>query len=501
VNTQGIETLKAVARRSLWLIALLVILGIVLMNVLRHAQGPEYQASARVILSPTDLSQLFSGSSAYVDPDLLDQTEKALARSPQLFTDAARTSDVGSAGDLRSATSVSKDGTTITFTATTDNGGTAVIIANTVARKYPSFRAGVASAAIENAIRQVQSQLDSSGTTRPELVDQLNRLKVLKTLTSGNVLLVVPAGGADKTRPAPVRDSIIGALIGFFIAMILIALREAVDTRVRSAEEVEETLEVPVMGTVEVLPRRSGLVTGGKQSERFGDMYALLAANVAQEPTNRGPMVIAVTSATAQEGKTTTASNLAAALARRNKKVVLVDLDTRKPAIGKVFQIPQDAPGLEEIFRRRKINPSSLMWSVSANGAPGAARPLRLDRTAAAAELAKNGAGIGSLRILPLRAAVRGGISGHVDLLQAVLATVGKDNDYVVIDTPPALALPNVTEIAALLDEVIVVVRHGRVTRRSLSALNRLHRGWHEVKTNAVLVGVPRQDSYSYYEQ
>jgi Mrp family chromosome partitioning ATPase len=273
-----------------------------------------------------------------------------------------------------------------------------------------------------------------------------------------------------------------------------------VDTRVRSAEEVEEALEVPVVGTVEVLPRRSGLVTGGKQSERFGDMYALLAANVAQEPADGGPMVIAVTSATAQEGKTTTASNLAAALARRNKKVVLVDLDTRKPAVGKVFQIPQDAPGLEEIFRRR-INPASLMWSVSANGTPGAARPMRADRAAAAAEIGANGTGVGTLRILPLRGAVRGGISGHVERLQAALEAVGKNADYIVIDTPPALALPNVTEIAGFLDEVIVVVRHGRVTRRSLSALNRLHRGWHEVKTNAVLVGVPRQDSYSYYEQ
>jgi Mrp family chromosome partitioning ATPase len=499
VNTQGIETLKAVARRSLWLIALLMILGIVLINVLRHSQGPEYQASARVILSPTDLSQLFSGSSAYVDPDLLDQTEKALAGSPQLFNEAARHSNAGSAGELRSATSASKDGTTITFTATTDNGGTAVAIANAVAREYPKFRAGVASAAIQNAIQQVQSQLDSSGTTRAQLVDQLNRLKVLKTLTSGNVLLVVPARGAGKTRPAPVRDSIIGALIGFFIAMILIALREAIDTRVRSAEEVEEALDVPVVGTVEVLPRRTGLVTGGKKSERFGDMYALLAANVAQE-SGDGPMVIAVTSATAQEGKTTTASNLAAALARRNKKVLLVDLDTRKPAIGKVFQIPQDAPGLEEIFRRR-INPSSLMWSVSANGTPGAARPVRTDRAAAADAVGTNGSGAGSLRILPLRAAVRGGISGHVERLQAALASVGKDNDYIVIDTPPALALPNVTELSGFLDEVIVVVRHGRVTRRSLSALNRLHRGWHDVKTNAVLVGVPRQDSYSYYEQ
>jgi Mrp family chromosome partitioning ATPase len=77
----------------------------------------------------------------------------------------------------------------------------------------------------------------------------------------------------------------------------------------------------------------------------------------------------------------------------------------------------------------------------------------------------------------------------------------GKNADFVVIDTPPALAMPNITEIADFVDLAIVVVRHGRVTRRSLTALNRVHRNWADVKKNAVLVGVPRQESYSYYEQ
>jgi Mrp family chromosome partitioning ATPase len=498
LNTQGIETLKAVARRSLWLILLLVVVGTVLMNVLRHSQGAVYQASARVILSPTDLSQLFSGSSAYVDPNLVDQTEKALASSPQLFVDAAKrwAGTLGSASVLRGSTGVSKSGTTIAFTATSVEPTLAVNIANAVARAYPRFRAAVTSAAIQNAIQQVEAQLKTSQTTRADLVDQLNRLKVLKTLTSGNVLLVEPARGAQKTRPAPVRDSIIGGLLGFFIAMILVAVREAVDTRVRSEEEIEDALDVPVVGTVEALPRGTQLVTGSKKGERFGDMYALLAANVAQESGSR-PTMIAVTSATAQEGKTTTASNLAAALARRNKAVLLVDLDTRKPAVGRVFQIPHDAPGVEELFRH-KVSPAAFTWNVSLNGSAVSVSPSRLARSQ---DEGGNGKPGGSLRILPLKAAMRGGISGHVDRLKSVLSSLGEENDYVVIDTPPALALPDVTELAKLVDMVIVVVRHGRVSRRSLTALNRLHRSWLDVKTNAVLVGVPRQDTYSYYEE
>jgi tyrosine-protein kinase len=497
LNTQGIETIKAVARRSLWLIVLLVAAGAVLMNVLRHAQGPAYEASARVVLSPADLSQQFSGSSVYVDPDLIDQTEKALASSPQLFGAAARRwgGSLGVASNLRDATSVSKTGTTITFTATSSDQDRAVRIANAVAHAYPAFRAGVAGAAIETAIKQVTAQLGTSGATRADLVQQLNRLKVLKTLTSGNVLLVEPATSAVQTRPALVRDTLIGGLLGFFVAMILIAVREAVDTRIRSEEEIEEVLDVPVVGTVETLPRHMRLVPGGRQGERFGDMYALLAANIAQETGSR-PTVIAVTSATAQEGKTTTASNLATALARRNKDVLLVDLDTRKPAVGKVFQIPNDAPGIEQTLTHR-INPASLTWVASLNGAVNVT-PSKAETPRSPA---RNGHREGSLRVLPLRSSLRSGISAHMERLESVLSTLGKDEDYVVIDTPPALALPDVTELAKFVDMVIVVVRHGRVSRRSLTALSRLQRGWDDVKTGAVLVGVPRQETYSYYEE
>ena len=237
------------------------------------------------------------------------------------------------------------------------------------------------------------------------------------------------------------------------------------------------------------------LVPGGRQGERFGDMYALLAANIAQETGSR-PTLIAVTSATAQEGKTTTASNLAAALARRNKNVLLVDLDTRKPAVGKVFQIPHDAPGIEQILTR-KVNASSLTWVASLNGAVN----VTPSRASAPTGLTRNGNREGTLRVLPLRSSLRSGISAHMERLQAALSTLGKDEDYVVIDTPPALALPDVTELAKLVDMVIVVVRHGRVSRRSLTALSRVQRGWDNVKTSAVLVGVPRQETYSYYEE
>ena len=500
MRTEGIETLKTVARRSGWIVVLLVVFGAVAMTLMRRSEGPQYQASAKVILSPVDIAAAAAGVSQYVDPQILDQTETALANSPQLYDSAAQRlgGTLGDGKELKSATSASKDGGTITFSASGSDPNRVVTIANAVAHAYQPWRAKITSAAVQKAMSQVQAQIAASKTRDPALVDQLSKLKTLKDLAYGNVLLVEATDSAAKTRPRPLRDGLLGAFIGLFVAFIVVAVREAVDTRVRSEGEVEDLLNVPVLGAVETLPRRTTVVAFGRHRERYGDMYALLAANLVQANKGANNVVIAVTSATAEEGKTTTASNLAAALATRNANVVLVDLDSRKPSLAKLFHIPDEAPGIEQIVSQ-SAKPEEAMWTVSINGgrsgiAAGYASQVE-------GQPATNGAErVGSLRVLPLGRGGKGAGGLRASRLQPVIASLKKQADYVVIDTPPALSMPDMTEISELVDVVLIVVRHGRVSRRSLSALTRIQRNWPASSVAAVLVGTPpHEEGYAYY--
>jgi Mrp family chromosome partitioning ATPase len=501
MSSEGVETLKLVARRSLWIVVLLVILGAAMMTAIRQRQGPEYRANARVVLSPVDLAAASAGFQGYVDPALVDDTERRLASSRQFFAHVATETDgsLGSASELRGATEVSKADATVTFNVVGSDENLVVRIANAVAGRYPDWRAEVSGNAIRRAIDQVEAQLNSEQTRDPRLVDELNRLKVLETLTAGNVLIVELARSAVKTRPSPMRDAIIGAFIGLFVALLVVAAREAIDTRVRSEGEIEDLLNVPVVGTVEVLPRRTKLVAGDRRNQRYGDMYALLAASIVRTK-EEGRAVIAVTSATAEEGKTTTASNLAAALARRNADVLLVDLDSRKPSLARLFKIPQTAPGIDEVIDR-KVSPERAMWTVSLNGRSLSAFPYRSPADGQSAAEGNGGpASTGSLRVLPMRPAAKDGMVQRSPRLRPMIAALRKKADYVLLDTPPALSVPDMTEIAQLVDMVLIVVRHGRVSRRSLNALTRLHRSWPDVQLVAVLVGTPRhEDSYAYY--
>src|SRR5881394_3072353 len=105
MRSEGVETLKAIARRSAWIVVLLVALGIFAMTLVRKHEGPLYSATSDVILSPLDVAAA-AGINTYVDPQLVDATEQALADSPQLFDRAASNAggQLGSGSEFRSAT-------------------------------------------------------------------------------------------------------------------------------------------------------------------------------------------------------------------------------------------------------------------------------------------------------------------------------------------------------------------------------------------------------------
>lgn len=484
-------------RRSIWLLVFCLVAGVVSVNLMRQQQGELYNASAEVILSPTDLAGSVVGSN-YIDPDRLDATEEALANSRELYERAARSAGgaLGTGSELQDATSVSQSGTSITFTAESSDSDGAVGIANAVAASYPAWRAEVSGAAVDRAIAQLRTQLQTRND--PELRDQMARLDLLKTLTAGNVLLVERAQGAGKVRPDFVRDSLAGLLLGLLVGLITVGIREAIDTRVRSETEVEELLEAPVVGTVERLPGKSKLVVLGRHGARFSDVYGLLAATVVQR-AGEGGSVIAITSATAQEGKTTTAANLGAALAKRNSNVVLVDLDSRNPALATAFGLPPSPVGTAEVLARR-VDAREVMREISLNGRAtrsATRRPNAPSENTSSVLTSSNGSG--SLRLLPASRAWDDGVVPYRASLRDLVNDLREQADFVIIDTSPALSTADASEIAKVADMVLVVVRQGRVSRRILTELSRLIRTWPPVSVNAVLVDTAGRDEYAYY--
>jgi len=505
-NTGGIEELKAVLRRSSWLILGVVVVGILAMNLVRQVRGPQYVAHARVVLNNTDLSSAALGiNPAYQDPNRQDQAQQNLVTSPELYSYAAQRvgGSLGTGTDLMSKTSVTVTNNVVNFSAKTSDGKRSQLVVDAVATAYPLWRARVSGRVLDSAITQVRDQISRFGKT-PDLASQLQQLQVLKVLNSGDTLFVEQATSATKTAPKPVTDSLLGGLIGLVVALLIVGARELFDTTVRTEADVENALEVPVIATIESLPRRLRTSVLGSHAGRFNDEYELLAAHISQIfDGHEGPVRLAVTSALPGEGKTTTASNLAVALSRRGTSVILADFDLRKPAVSEFFEIPRAAAGVTELLAG-VADVQSVLWRVAPNGErSGIDRESRLatmPRTkkagAATGELTQSADAL--LTVMPGGVARRGATPRFAKL-PALLDSLPTAADFVVIDTPPALVVAGMAELAQSVDGVIVVVRHGFVHRRRLRALGRQALSWRTRILGAVMNDSPGEEGYLGY--
>jgi Mrp family chromosome partitioning ATPase len=508
MRPSGAEALKAAIRRSLPITLALVILGAIAVNTIRQLEGPRYEASARVVLSTTDLGTSLTGTQpAYVDPQRTIDTALALARSPELYDRAAGDGEeLGTAASLRAATSVSggEETDVIAFTAKRDTPEASVETVNAVADEYIAWRSEISGDAVGRAIEQIEDQLDAAvgtsvpRTERSELRNQLDRLRLLETLNSGGATVIERATSATKTSPRPIRDTLYGGALGLVLGLLLAGIREAFNTRIRSEADVEDALGRPVLAAIQTLPKRVDLVTIGRHESRWGDTYALLAANVMQIRGKANRTVIAVTSSIAGEGKTTTAANLAIAMAQRGQRVVLVDFDLRKPSLGRIFRIPADSPGVVQVVEgRAKLE--RAVWSVPLNGAgPPAGRAVASGN--GHGDAGTLGKTEGGLRVIGAGGNERGARIARSDRVAEFLDELAADGNVVILDTPPALATVEMAELSRSVDMVVTVVRYGKVTRRSLLALSRQAETWQTDIVGAVITDAPpEEDDYYYY--
>ena len=500
------EALKAAIRRWLPLAVALAVVGAIAVNVQRQLAGPVYSASARVFLTSTDLGAVLTDTQAqFVDPRRATENAVALANSLELYERAAARPELAPADpvELRDNIEVTSDpeSDVLTFTSSTDDADRAVAEANTVADEYIDYRSDIAGARVREAISQLQDRIAAAPDNAEALQVELDRLQLLETLNSGDATVIEEAATAEQTSPRLVRDTLLGIAIGLVISLLIAGAREAFSTRVRTESDVEAALERPVLASIPTLPRSGGLVTVGRHEARFGDAYALLAASLMQIRGSDGPTVIAVTSALAGEGKTTTAANLSIALARRGSSVILADFDVRKPAVGRMFHIPRDAPGTIELVGNA-LTAEAALWSaeLSANGSSSRSQLVAVSPQ----EQAEAGPGRPatlSLDVLPAGAAEQNTGIARSHRLGGIVADLRGFADVVVLDTPPALLTVEMADLSRSVDLVVVVARQGKVTRRALASLRRQIERWQTEIAGAVLTGVPSGQTYSssYY--
>ncbi|WP_457560106.1 GumC family protein [Caminibacter sp.] len=141
----------------------------------------------------------------------------------------------------------------------------------------------------------------------------------------------------------------VGIVLGLIVGIAIAILLELLDTKIKSVEDVENTTDVPVIGTVPHFKKTDKILKiFDSPKSAIAEAFRAIRTNI-RFLAPKATEVISVTSTISGEGKTTVASNLASIYSLANKKTVIVNLDMRKPTLHKVFEISNDK-GLSQLL-------------------------------------------------------------------------------------------------------------------------------------------------------
>lgn len=168
-------------------------------------------------------------------------------------------------------------------------------------------------------------------------------------------------------RPRKGLTLALSLLLGLLAGLCLALLRDRLDDRIATPDEADRMLGLPVLATIPTIPSDSRrLMTALPPASALAESYRFLRTNVNLATLDEPARTMIVTSAHAGEGKSTTAINLAIAMAMEGRRVVLVDADLRNPGIHRILDLPA-APGLTEVLQGAQPLESALR-SVQAEG-------------------------------------------------------------------------------------------------------------------------------------
>ena len=435
-----------------------------------------YEAEADVVLLRQNLANILTETAAapVVDFGRVLQTQASIAESPELAADVARglrlTDRTPAAVDARTTVNARSDTDLLTFTVRDPDRGVAVRIANEFARQYIDYRQRLETGTITAARADLQGQIRElerrgRGDSRlvATLVEKSQQLQTLETLRGGNAAVATPASSAAQVQPRIIRNVALAIFIALLLGVALALLVEALDTRLRSSDDVEGFLGVPLLGRLTAPPKRlrggGNLVMTAESSGHRAEAFRALRTNIELATIDRPARTILVTSALEQEGKSPTAANLGFAWALTGRRVVILELDLRRPTQRQLFGIDQPF-GLTSVALGAMTLDEALVPIELPDGSHGSANGL--DRH-------------GSLEVLqagPPPPNVGEFVGGT--RLQRILEDLRDRADVLIIDSPPMLSVSDALLLSSKVDVIVAIVRLQSAKRKSMREFARL---------------------------
>jgi len=465
-----------VIRTRKWIIIQAIVIVTLTALAVSFLQPKSFEGSAQILIAEKGSSAALFGDllpSLSAQPERAMQTQVQLMQIRPIAEATIKKLDLQMTPEsLLKRVTVTAVGQTnlVNITATDADAEKAALIANTVADEYVTSSRAAQRASLSEAADEVQKRLDqakadildlgkrinNSGEsdqltaelqiatgTYTTLAEKLEQLRINQKLETGPGRVVSTAvPEADAVSPKPLRNTVLGFAVGIVFGLGMAFLYEYLDNTIKSTEEAERILGAPVLGTVPAdvfekgQTRRLAIVES--PGSLTAEAYRVLRNSLDFINFQHDMHSILVTSAAPGEGKSTVAANLAAALAQAGKKVVLVSVDFRRPTTEQFFNV-NNMIGLSDVL----IGTHSLKAALQR---PGDEQLLVMT----AGKMPPNPSELlGSSK------------------MKEVMKALEEWGDWVIIDTPPLLAVADAAAVARWSDGVLMVTQAGTSTREA----------------------------------
>ena len=309
------------------------------------------------------------------------------------------------------------------------------------------------------------------------LDDRIKEINVTEDVGALNISILEVARPADKpSEPQKARIMGIALVLGLMLGGGLALLRDWVDQRLRSAEEISAVLGIPVLGVVPSMSRRQSIAARGQKvyldsNSRAAEAYRTIRTAVFFGAPKSEAKTILVTSPAAVDGKTTLVSNLGIAMAQAGQKTLIIDADFRKPMQHKIFEANHRDSGLSSVLTgittlEEAILPTEVKGLELLPCGPDVPNPSEMLNSESFAKL---------------------------------LELLSNKYDRVIIDSPPVMPVTDAQILGATCDITLLVLRAEKSTRKTSQQARDglLSVGAHLL--GAVVNDVPRKSRYGYY--
>ncbi len=504
----------SLTKRSWWLILLIALVTGGIAVGVSFLQGERYKSTATILYTPavvpTPLTQDGGDPSRAVDTLVsLVQTDEVLNRALPATgyptTEKLREElDVG-AGANNDLISISVSEPTAPAAATSSNA---------VADAFLAWRTEKQNELLEARIAFLDDQLASLSPTdvdaAADIRRQLTEAQAQLKTSSADLTLVQPGEVPDDPyAPHPVRNGVIGFLLGLFIGVVVAIMRDRLDRRLRSVEEVEGVYGAPALGVVPFVSRaqrgnRGAALGDFAPRERFSDAtaiadaYRTIRTNLGLSWLTGAPArVVVISSAVPEEGKSAATANLATAFATAGKRVLAISADVHSPTLHLYFDRVEQAVAANVrsggVATEERPARSGVIEVLSGEvKLDDAVRYVVLNGTVAAGgelSLLANGTRFFDPATLYQSEAMR-----------ELLVDARERYDVVVIDAPPLLVSGECAVIARQADALLLVAQVGKLSRDSARRATRIMQASSVEPRGLIVVGrrLEHEEAYGY---